>query len=195
MAQCPRCFVALRAAHRAFADGRSAPIALCGLCGGVWMEASPLEAGLPALVEAVRSASATNEPGFLACPVDSSLMKSVRVETITLDTCPRCSGLWIDRDEREAVDEVHRSIERTSPADAPAEGYRVAGGARRADAGAARCFRCDAEFVRSELVPTNSGLGCRPCVRTMTKQVEPSRERLSRLDRVLRFIGSNLGRG
>ena len=84
----------------------------CGSCGGVWLDkgelgvyfkdASKFDA---ALGEALKTAKAS----FRRCPRCVKDMLAARLEKagVELDSCPNCSGLWLDKGE---FDELKKAL-------------------------------------------------------------------------------------
>lgn len=147
--------------------------AACAVCGGAWLDAGVIAAALPDLAANVRAGIAEGAQGFLACPVDGRLLATFLLETITLDGCASCHGLWVDGGERVPLDGFHASSAARERI-VPAGGYRVSGAAPVLVTEVARCIVCDAEVYRRHLVVTNRGLSCRPCLRaTHARQAQP----------------------
>lgn len=44
------------------------------------------------------------------CPVDNSEMNKEIVQNIILDRCPKCSGIWFDKDELESFEELINQV-------------------------------------------------------------------------------------
>jgi len=44
------------------------------------------------------------------CPVDNNKMKKEIIQNIILDRCPNCSGLWFDKNEIEAFEELINKV-------------------------------------------------------------------------------------
>lgn len=44
------------------------------------------------------------------CPVDNNKMKKEIIQNIILDRCPKCSGLWFDKNEIEAFEELINKV-------------------------------------------------------------------------------------
>ena len=44
------------------------------------------------------------------CPVDNNKMKKKIIQNIILDRCPNCSGLWFDKNEIEAFEELINKV-------------------------------------------------------------------------------------
>jgi len=74
--------------------------ALCVRCGE--HPSSELVDGLPTCrrcAELVRHKSET----IRACPVDGADMRKEIVQSIVIDRCPACGGIWLDHDELEVL--------------------------------------------------------------------------------------------
>jgi Zn-finger nucleic acid-binding protein len=72
------------------------------------------------------------------CPVCRVSMEPERHGTLTLDRCPRCSGLWFDRHE---LDAYYRSL--------PSVSATIRAPERVPDAVPLPCARCRTETLRS----------------------------------------------
>ena len=44
------------------------------------------------------------------CPVDNEEMKKEIIHNIILDRCPKCSGLWFDKNELESFEQLIRQV-------------------------------------------------------------------------------------
>ena len=44
------------------------------------------------------------------CPVDNEEMKKEIIHNIILDCCPKCSGLWFDKNELESFEHLIRQV-------------------------------------------------------------------------------------
>lgn len=184
MTACPRCRERLGHLDRPIADGHSVSVDSCNVCGGIWLDAEAIQGALPALVPHVRGGLLDGAAGFLPCPADRTLLVSFRLETLTLDACPKCAGLWIDGGERDAVQGVHDAAAADKHTEASEGGYRIGRPTPQPLTDIATCVACDQELLRRHMVSTNRGLTCRPCLRAAMPTVEAT----SRLDRLLRFL-------
>ena len=43
----------------------------------------------------------------MECPRDGTRLSRVRVDGVQLDKCPKCNGIWLDRDELNEISELH----------------------------------------------------------------------------------------
>ena len=101
---CPKCNTIL---DQVEASGVTADV--CPACSGVWLDHGELEKlhGTGGIVEIERASTGRRAvpPSFgqvrLSCPVctDQLVTLAVGDETILLDGCPGCGGLWLDRGE------------------------------------------------------------------------------------------------
>lgn len=49
------------------------------------------------------------------CPVDDFTLRPVTYEEVTIDTCPHCSGVWLDAGELESIQSAQASDFRDVP--------------------------------------------------------------------------------
>ncbi len=56
------------------------------------------------------------------CPIDGTPLMEMNKNGVTIDVCPECKGVWLDRGELEKLLQVARDMEREygEPARAPA---------------------------------------------------------------------------
>lgn len=52
----------------------------------------------------------------MKCPLDGTPLAKIERSGVEIDHCPRCHGVWLDRDELERI--IERSIAQTAPAKA-----------------------------------------------------------------------------
>lgn len=109
--QCPRCSSRLTAKR----IGRL-EIDECAECGGKWLDHGELErlttgAATPEAVHVVGQAESQTE--LLTCPrcerpdlVPIEHGQPGRPETVTIDVCKTCHGVWLDRGELEQLREL-----------------------------------------------------------------------------------------
>lgn len=97
-----------------FTGGRHATVCTCLTCHGQWMRRSDLERlseiVTPVLVEWRRLQPAAAQNVELRCPEcdEHPVMEKVQSERdarVVMDRCPRCLGVWLDRDELKAIQE------------------------------------------------------------------------------------------
>ncbi|MGK0170423.1 MAG: Zn-finger nucleic acid-binding protein [Gammaproteobacteria bacterium] len=107
--QCPNCNSALESqdhTHNGFVH-----IQQCPKCGGAWLdhrELENLEAGVWADADALALSVAEALSDF-ACPKCSARMTAVTLEdqpSLKLERCPGCHGIWLDRGELVALQNV-----------------------------------------------------------------------------------------
>ena len=77
----------------------------CPRCRGVWLDASEL-ARVTSNEELERLAHAGASPSAstLACPRCASRLASSRIESVEVDPCPSCKGVWLDAGELRDAD-------------------------------------------------------------------------------------------
>lgn len=73
----------------------------CPRCGGLWLDASELsrvtnDAELERLAHAATSPSAA---AALQCPRCAATLHEGRIESVAVDPCPSCKGVWLDAGE------------------------------------------------------------------------------------------------
>lgn len=108
---CPRDQTPLMAHKR---EGVEADV--CPQCHGVWFSRPALEAcvrktstsaSLPAAPVHVQSSPVLRR---LPCPVcQPNRLVTHMHESIEVDTCPRCHGVWLDQGEMEHILQLHRA--------------------------------------------------------------------------------------
>lgn len=108
---CPRCKTAL-APSDIQAGGHHATVALCANCGGQWMKANDLqrlgEVTEPVLVEVRNLPPMSKQLKLMDCPecTDHPPLTKFRPErdpNVMLDFCRSCRGVWLDKNELEAI--------------------------------------------------------------------------------------------
>lgn len=108
---CPRCGEALEM-RDLFTGPRHATVGACPACGGQWMRGSDLERLSewvePVLFEWRELPSAPAQSAVMACPACDAAppMKKLRSERdsrVVVDQCPACSGVWLDANELQAI--------------------------------------------------------------------------------------------
>lgn len=108
---CPRCKSQL-APSDIHAGGRTAAVALCGSCGGKWMKANDLqrlgEVIEPVVVEVRNLPPINKQLKLMNCPECSthpplSKFRPERGPNVMLDFCANCHGVWLDKNELEAI--------------------------------------------------------------------------------------------
>ena len=110
--RCPRCHTILQKGNIEEKD-ISLDVETCSTCEGSWFDAGKLEQleGLikPVLVEIKSLPSEEVQSQPLYCPVcedgDILMVKShhFRDHSVTMDRCPKCNGIWLDKGELEAI--------------------------------------------------------------------------------------------
>jgi Zn-finger nucleic acid-binding protein len=109
---CPRCLVSLRSARSDFMT-----VDMCTGCGGTFFDHGELAKiarkhaaqfeKLEALVQPNRAEREPMAAGTSsACPGCAAKMESYEYaycSGITLDRCPKCSGIWVDEGELKAI--------------------------------------------------------------------------------------------
>jgi Zn-finger nucleic acid-binding protein len=87
-------------------ESRGVVLDHCHRCKGLWFDAGELGAHLAASGARIEESDLEpeEETGFPCPRCDGVHLAHVRVETVTLDRCPRCHGLFVD------VGEVHELI-------------------------------------------------------------------------------------
>jgi len=109
--RCPRCNTPLEAALHEQAGARAEAMG-CPGCGGQWF--TPRELAAIDEVTDVRLFEIRRIPAdevqqltvhCPACPgkVPMSKSRSRRDRKVTIDACPECHGIWLDRGELEAI--------------------------------------------------------------------------------------------
>lgn len=83
----------------------------------------------------------------MKCPRDTVEMNTSTYEGIEIDTCPICSGVWLDRGELEVIEEVHPEHPKIEAADPVAQAYERA---RQEGSDPVICPFCSEEMVREE---------------------------------------------
>jgi hypothetical protein len=68
----------------------------------------------------------------MLCPVCGVGLVMTERQSIEIDCCPKCRGVWLDRGELDKI--IERSVAR-APAGPPPEPYRQPGGNERRDSG------------------------------------------------------------
>lgn len=95
--QCPRC-----AAPLAPFQHEQLRTAMCPTCRGLFFQRIDLVRAEPALPRLLETAPLASEQA-LPCPADGTPMEARRIETdgesVVVDCCPDCDGLWLDRGE------------------------------------------------------------------------------------------------
>lgn len=94
---CPRCDVPLTAFEHEQLRAN-----MCTACRGLFFERDPLYNAEASLLWLVKEAPLASDKA-LPCPLDRTPMeaKEIRLDlnTVVVDCCPRCDGLWLDRGE------------------------------------------------------------------------------------------------
>ena len=110
MRECPLCGIEL---ERSEVNG--VPLSSCGKCGGLWLDKGELNELLHPDGWDVEYCS-TEHPEKdssldVKCPncaVPLKRGKFVEYSDITIDYCPDCGGIWLDKGE---LDEINKEIE------------------------------------------------------------------------------------
>ena len=111
MRACPRCITTLREAR-----GPSMVIDMCTECGGAYFDHGELAKlardqaasfeKLEALVDPEDEPAPSSREESIACPGCGDEMERYQYafcSGIMLDRCPKCSGLWVDEGELQAI--------------------------------------------------------------------------------------------
>ena len=89
------------------------------------------------------------------CPVDDFTLKQETYEGVAIDTCPHCSGVWLDAGELEALQNTQASDFRDVPA-APLDDVVAAEAMAEAHDEASRaCVVCDVIMAKKEYAFTS----------------------------------------
>ena len=98
---CPKCARPMRPW-----ESREVVLDYCPSCKGLWFDAGELAQHLAGSQARVDEASLVPaEATGLSCPrCDGARLAHVRVDSVTLDLCPRCRGIFLD------VGEVHELL-------------------------------------------------------------------------------------
>ena len=108
---CPRCNAAL-AAKDITAGGTIATVAACSKCEGQWMKANDLqrlaEIIEPVVVEVRNLPPINKQLKLMNCPECGnhpplSKFRPERDPNVMLDYCSNCRGVWLDKNELEAI--------------------------------------------------------------------------------------------
>ena len=71
----------------------------CGACLGIWIPGAALHRALSARGVGELRAAAVARPDGPPCPDCAASCGTLVAEGVTLDTCPRCRGVWLDYGE------------------------------------------------------------------------------------------------
>ena len=108
MARCPVCKTQTQ-----LIKYENVPVQSCGSCGGHWLTDAKLDVILkrrdvvmpePVQQRMMDIADASDSKGVLCCMMCGTEMVKQQFKfwsEITLDRCPKCNGLWLDRGELE----------------------------------------------------------------------------------------------
>ena len=88
-------------------------------CGGVWFDrfeldktSSPHASSINNLLNNTKATELTITENKRLCPRDSTFMMqhfySVKKQ-VKVDTCPRCAGIWLDRNELNAIQSEYKN--------------------------------------------------------------------------------------
>lgn len=84
------------------------------------------------------------------CPVDDFTLREVSYEGVKIDSCPHCSGVWLDAGELESIQDAQDSDFRGVPTGA-LDSVRAAEGMSRARSETPRsCVVCNAGLEQKE---------------------------------------------
>lgn len=128
------------------ANGKTADVTIdeCPSCQGMWFDEAEIEQTMGAHTPLAVLASGPGELGQRECVHGHGPMKVVQVLGVEIDTCPQCSGIWLDGGE---LKEVFKSYQSTYETD---DGITCAG-----------CGKSG--FAESDLNHAAKGLICEQC--------------------------------
>jgi Zn-finger nucleic acid-binding protein len=104
---CPSCGIALYE-H----DLHGQKVDKCPECMGIFFDAGELESILNIVrlyqtvqlsEEDIPNVSSSEIERIMICPFDSAKMNPQKIAGITVDICPECSGIWLDKGEIAAL--------------------------------------------------------------------------------------------
>lgn len=194
---CPRCNTPLTPPRSADgAEPATAESALCGRCGGQWVEREALRR-VDAVMEQLPlhhdevMRHETRFGGISTCPGCRSVPLTFAFFEVLIDWCPACGGVWFDGGE---VADLKTSIEtlRQQGGDAGFAHFRQ----QAADAitiGTVRCKDCGAPTLLNETWMGTRGPLCPACGHRFRYGVEAgTKEELEALDRAMEPPASGL---
>jgi len=100
---CPRCWVAMdKEKMKVF--GPEMEVDTCPKCGGIWFDPGELSRaiGRP-LGKYLTEHIGTKSESQLVCPRCGGLMDLEYAEDVEVDSCIKCGGAWLDKDEVEKL--------------------------------------------------------------------------------------------
>ena len=87
----------------------------------------------------------------MQCPIDGSeLVQAPYEDDIIVDTCPTCHGMWLDKGEREAIEEIKEHDYSQELARMPDLGYNAFELAQQKAARTLTCPKCAIEMEKRE---------------------------------------------
>lgn len=126
---CPRCNAVMRPRRV-----RNVIVHFCPDCAGLWLGRDAM-AGLrrrhgdkvTALTTAGSRARKADPEGKAVCPDDSSRMVLRTHRGVTVDLCPSCGGVWLDRGELELILRPHQAelVAKGAPLPSGSDGFQV----------------------------------------------------------------------
>ncbi len=90
------------------------------------------------------------------CPVDDFTLRPVTYEDVTIDTCPHCSGVWLDAGELESIQSAQTSDFRDVPSGGAMDSVSAAEDMAKARSESPRgCVVCNAGLEKKEYAFTS----------------------------------------
>lgn len=190
MSACPKCRTDLEPYLRPLPGGTVAATEMCLDCGGIWLDEECLAVTFPELLGAMGTLERREADGATrVCPLCEIDMPGFMLEGLALDGCDRCSGLWVDSHEIQALDPARAAVLARGEL-GPRGGYREAATTeRRAEPIATRaCEACAKPFEEKRLVESRGCTICRVCFETESEPLEVPRTVFGHLLRIARVI-------
>lgn len=146
---------------------------MCLSCGGVWLDGPEIAAVYPEVEAVLGMVEKNSGISQLDCPLCDEGMRSFAVESIKLDLCRRCSGLWIDGEELIGLEEARTRLANGDASPAGRGGYRNAPVTGPPPAATMLCPGCAREIERARMLETVDGPRCKLCLEVEREPLAP----------------------